>query len=232
MQYRRLLLMMMITQAIIFDMDGTMVDNMMLHHRCWQKTLTRYGLDMTLEEVVATCHGKNIEIIERLFPGKYTLAEREQISFEKESEYREIFLPQLKLVDGLPELLETAKSAGIPMGIGTAAPAGNVNFVLDNLRIRHYFSSVVDADGVDKGKPEPDVFFKVADELGVPYGGCLVFEDSPTGARTAKNAGMKAIILTTTHGASEFADISSVVQCIPDYNQIDILQIMHQLQQS
>ena len=78
-------------KALIFDMDGTMVDNMMTHHRGWQKTLAAYGLQLTLEEVVATCHGKNVEIIERIFPGKYSLAERERISFEKESGYREIF---------------------------------------------------------------------------------------------------------------------------------------------
>jgi beta-phosphoglucomutase len=209
-------------------MDGTMVDNMMLHHRCWQKTLAGYGLVMTLEEVMAKCHGKNIEIIERLFPGKYTLDERERISFEKESVYREIFLPDLKLVNGLPELLETARDAGIPMGIGTAAPAANVNFVLDNLNIRHYFGTVVDADGVDKGKPEPDVFFKVADQLEVAYEDCLVFEDSPTGARTALNAGMPAIILTTTHQEPEFDDIRSVLRCVPDYTHLDILHILKQ----
>ena len=77
--------------AIIFDMDGTMVDNMMTHHRGWQKTLAAYGLQLTMDDVMATCHGKNVEIIERLFPGQYSLAERERISFEKESGYREIF---------------------------------------------------------------------------------------------------------------------------------------------
>ncbi len=213
-------------------MDGTMVDNMMTHHRGWQKTLAGYGLDLTLEEVMATCHGKNVEIIERMFPGRYTLAARERISFEKESGYREIFLAELRLVPGLAELLETAKNASIPMGIGTAAPLANVDFVLDNLHIRHYFQAVVHADDVEKGKPEPDVFFKVADLLGVRYDECLVFEDSPTGARTALNAGMKAIILTTTHRAEEFADIPSVLRCVPDYTGIDILSEIENLKHS
>ncbi len=209
--------------ALIFDMDGTMVDNMMTHHRGWQKTLKRYGLELSMEEVIATCHGKNVEIIERLFPGKYSLEERERISFEKESGYREIFLPELKLVAGLQNVLETAFQAGIPMGIGTAAPKANVDFVLDNLQIRHFFQAIVDADDVDKGKPDPGVFFKVADQLGVPYADCLVFEDSPTGARTALNAGMKAVILTTTHREQEFQNIASVLRCIPDYTHIDIV---------
>ncbi len=217
--------------ALIFDMDGTMVDNMMTHHRGWQKTLAAYGLNLPMEEVIATCHGKNVEIIERLFPGQYSLEERERISFEKESGYREIFLSELQLLKGLPELLETARKAGIPMGIGTAAPLANVDFVLDNLQIRHYFQAVIHADDVEKGKPEPDVFFKVADLLGVAYAECLVFEDSPTGARTALNAGMKAIILTTTHRAGEFADIASVLRCIPDYTGIDILTEIENLKQ-
>lgn len=215
--------------ALIFDMDGTMVDNMMTHHRGWQKTLAAYGLHLTMEEVVATCHGKNVEIIERLFPGKYSLAERERISFEKERGYREIFLSELKLLPGLHELLEIARKAQIPMGIGTAAPKENVDFVLDHLNIRHYFQVVIQAEDVNKGKPEPEVFFKVADQLGVAYADCLVFEDSPTGARTALNAGMKAIILTTTHRAEEFSNIPSVLQCVPDYMGIDILSEIEQL---
>lgn len=215
--------------ALIFDMDGTMVDNMMTHHRGWQMTLANYGLHLTLEEVMATCHGKNLEIIERLFPGKYSLAERERISEEKESWYRSIFLPDLKLLPGLAELLETARQAGIPMGIGTAAPRANVDFALDNLGIRAYFQAVVHADDVDKGKPDPSVFFMVADCLGVPYHQCLVFEDSPTGAKTALNAGMRAIILTTTHTEEEFAGIESVIRCVPDFRGLDVLAELKQL---
>ena len=215
--------------ALIFDMDGTMVDNMMTHHRGWQKTLAVYGLDLTLEEVMATCHGKNMEIIGRLFPGKYNAEERERISFEKESWYRSIFLPDLKLIAGLAELLEIAQKNGIPMGIGTAAPKENVDFALDNLGIRHYFQAVIDGDDVKKGKPDPEVFFKVADKLGVPYADCLVFEDSPTGAKTALNAGMKAIILTTTHRAEEFAEIPSVLRCVADFTGVDVLNEVENL---
>lgn len=213
-------------QALIFDMDGTMVDNMSVHHRCWQEVLSRYGLHMSIAEVIATCHGRNTEIIERLFPGKYSLEECERISDEKESIYRSVFLPELKLLDGLPELLAEAHALGVPMGIGTAAPTENVDFVLDNLNLRHYFGAVVDANDVPKGKPEPDVFFRVADLLGVEYGQCLVFEDSPTGAKTALNAGMKAYILTTTHRAHEFEHIPSVLSCLNNYKTIQLAQLI------
>lgn len=217
------------TMAIIFDMDGTMVDNMMTHHLGWQKTLAIYGLHLSMEEVMATCHGKNLEIIERLFPGKYNLAERQRISEEKESWYRAIFLPELKLLPGLSELLETAKQAGIPMGIGTAAPQANVDWALKHLNIGPYFQSVVHSDHVDKGKPDPEVFLKVADQLGVNATDCLVFEDSPTGAKTAQNAGMKAIILLTTHRKEEFSDNRNVVQFMPDYTEIDLFKTLESL---
>ena len=215
--------------ALIFDMDGTMVDNMMVHHRAWQQKLAELGLNLTLEEVIATCHGKNDEILQRLFGEKYNFEERDRISYEKEAVYREVFLKDLKLIDGLNDMLKTAFKMGIPMGIGTAARPENVDYVLDNLNIRHYFKAIVTSADVDKGKPDPSVFFMVADILGVKYSNCLVFEDSPTGAKTAVNAGMKAIILTTTHKAEEFSEFSSVLKCLPDYTSIDISEEMEAL---
>ncbi len=208
--------------GIIFDMDGTMVDNMMVHHHAWKHQLAKVGLKLTLEEVIANCHGKNDDILVRLFGNTYTFKERDRISYEKEARYREIFLSQLKLVDGLSELLEDAYQKGIPMGIGTAARLENVDYVLDNLRIRHYFDAIVCDRDVIRGKPDPEVFFKVADLMQVPRHKCLVFEDSPTGAKTALNAGMKAIILTTTHRAEEFAEIKSVTRCVNNYLSVQL----------
>lgn len=216
-------------RALIFDMDGTMVDNMMVHHRAWQQKLAELDLHFTLDEVIANCHGKNEETIERLFGDRFTPEERDRISYEKEATYREVFKNDLKLIDGLQEVLKKASELGIPMGIGTAARPENVDFVLDNLNIRHYFKTVITAADVDKGKPDPSVFFIVADNLGVKYEDCLVFEDSPTGAKTTLNAGMKAIILTTTHKTEEFSEFSSVLKCVPDYTSIDILEELKDL---
>ncbi|MFT4032393.1 MAG: HAD family phosphatase [Siphonobacter sp.] len=233
-------------KALIFDMDGTMVDNMMVHHHAWQSKLAEIGISscgpehtgpfawqsklaeigmvMTLDEVIATCHGKNDDILVRIFGDQYTFEERDRISYEKEVRYREVFLEQLRLIDGLPELLEEACQLGIPMGIGTAARLENVDYVLDNLNIRHYFGAIVCDRDVTEGKPHPSVFFKVAELLGVAPETCLVFEDSPTGAHTALNAGMDAIILTTTHQAEEFEPFSSVRKCVKDYTEIDLKQ--------
>jgi beta-phosphoglucomutase len=213
-------------RAFIFDMDGTMVDNMMVHHRAWQRKLTALGLDLTLEEVRQSIHGINEEILERLFGDRFSPEERRRIAWEKEAEYRDIFLSELKLVPGLEAFLKSALQAGIRMGIGTAAPHENVQFVLENLHLRPLFGSVIDASQVIKGKPDPEVFLRVAEELGAEPADCVVFEDSPTGAEAARRAGMQAVIITTTHTAEEFAHFEHVVRVISDFEGVRVEEML------
>ena len=210
--------------AFIFDMDGTMVDNMMVHHRAWQIKLAELGLEMELEAVRQTIHGKNEEILAKLFGERFTPEEFKRISWEKENAYRRQFISELKLIEGLPGFLQKVQAKGIPMGVGTAAPAENVNFVLDNIYgLRKYFQTVVHAGMVTKGKPDPQVFQMVAEGMGVPIEECLIFEDSPTGVETAHRAGCQVVVVTTTHHQEEFAHFPNVLQFIDDYQDLDHL---------
>jgi beta-phosphoglucomutase len=214
------------TKGFIFDMDGTMVDNMMTHHRAWQIKLRELGLDMSLEEVHRTIHGKNEEIIERLFGTRFTPEQRRQIAWEKEERYRQVFLPELKLIDGLEAFLTDCLSKNIPLSIGTAAPPGNVNFVMNNLNLHPFFKKVVNSADVSLGKPNPEVFEKAAAGIGIPLSNCLVFEDSPIGATTAFNAGCPVIVVLTTHGEAEFAHLSNVVKFINDYTELTVEEVL------
>ncbi len=207
-------------KGIIFDMDGTMVDNMMVHHRAWQKKLAELGLEMSLEEVQEKIHGVNTEILEGLFGDRFTPEERRQIAWEKEAAYREIFFPELKLVDGLAEFLEEIRQAGIPMAVGSAAPPENVDFVLDNLNLRSYFKAVFHAGNVQKGKPDPEVYELAAAGMGVPLTDCLIFEDSVTGAETIRRAGCPAVIITTTHQEEEFRHFTHILRFIKDFREV------------
>lgn len=213
-------------KGIIFDMDGTMVDNMMVHHRAWQLKLADLGLDLSLDEVRQTIHGKNEEILERLFGNRFTAAERRQLAWEKEARYREVFRDELALVEGLPEFLEKLNSAQIPLAIGTAAPPENVDFVLDALDLRRLFRSVVHAEMVEFGKPHPQVFELAAAGIGVSVESCIVFEDSPTGVRTAKNADCPAVVITTTHSREEFSEFDNVLFFIEDYRDSRLLDLL------
>ncbi len=203
-------------------MDGTMVDNMMVHHRAWQRKLSKLGLEMDLEEVRQSIHGINEEILERLFGDRFTIEERRQIAKEKELEYQEIYKPELKLIEGLPTFLQKLKELKIPLAIGSAAPPENVDFVLDNLNLRHYFNPVFHSKSVKEGKPHPEIFLKITDALNVNPADCLVFEDTPAGAGAAHRAGIPMIIVTTTHAPEEFTAFNGIKKFISNYSEIDI----------
>lgn len=209
-------------KAIIFDMDGTMVDNMMVHHRAWQQKLKELGLDMSIEEVMRDVHGVNHEIIKRLFGDRFNEEEIQKIAWDKEAAYREIYADQVQLLPGLENFLNTAQRLGIPMGVGTAAPAENVDFILDKLELRTYFDAVVHAGQVNQGKPNPEVYEKVANQLDIPLTDCLIFEDSPTGARAAHNGSASSYILTTTHEIEDFDGIEGINSFLKDFSALNL----------
>jgi beta-phosphoglucomutase family hydrolase len=213
--------------GFIFDMDGTMVDNMMIHHKAWQIKLKELGLELSLEEVRQTIHGKNEEILARLFGEKYTPEQRKQFADEKEAAYREVSKQDLHAIKGLENFLKEAHFAKIPMGIGTAAPPENVAFGLEKLQLGNYFSSVVDASQVSKGKPDPEVFLRVAHRIHVTIEQCLVFEDSPVGVATALNAGCNVVVITSTHTPEEFAHFPNVKKFISDYSEISLQEALN-----
>lgn len=213
-------------EGLIFDMDGTMVDNMMMHHRAWQRKLASLGIEMTLAQVKEHIHGVNEEILERLFGDRFTPEERKRIAWEKEAEYREIFADQLTLIPGLETFLMSVRTEGLSMAIGTAAPPENVDFVLDHLSLRPYFQAVIHARHVTRGKPDPQTFTLAAESMGIAVENCLVFEDSLAGAETAKNAGCRAIIITTTHHRDEFRKFDHILRFITDYTEISLTEIL------
>lgn len=208
--------------GFIFDMDGTLVDNMMIHHKAWQLKLKEMGLELSIDEVKQTIHGKNEEILERLFANKFSPEERKRQADEKEARYREVSKNELKPINGLLSFLKDAKNNKISMGIGTAAPPENVEYGLALLELTPFFSSVVDASQVEKGKPNPEVFLRVAHRINVTIDKCLVFEDSPVGVATALNAGCNAVVITTTHEPEEFAHFPNVKKFIKDYSEITL----------
>jgi beta-phosphoglucomutase len=206
-------------KAFIFDLNGTMIHDMDYHTRAWRHLFNHdLGGSFTHEEVKPQMYGKNQEVLVRMFgPYRFTAEEMDRLSLEKERRYQQEFRPHLALLPGLSEFLEAAHRQGIPMAIGSAAIPFNIDFVLDNLHIRHYFRAIVSADDVTLSKPHPETFLKTAAQLGAPPADCLVFEDVPKGAEAARNAGMKAVVLTTTHEAAEFAHLPNVLHFAPDY---------------
>jgi beta-phosphoglucomutase len=196
-----------------------MIDDMQYHTQAWYHLLNNeLGAHLSWDEVKREMYGKNEELLVRVF-GKnhFSDAEMHQLSLEKERRYQEAFRPHLKLIPGLTNFLKTASDAGIRLAIGTAAIPMNVDFVLDGLNIRHYFSAIITAADVAHSKPDPETFLKAAQLLHISPQDCLVFEDAPKGVETALNAGMQAVVLTTMHGPEEFTQYQNIRAFVADY---------------
>lgn len=211
-------------EAYLFDLNGTIIDDMHFHARAWHDILTNdLKSTITYDEAVLQMYGKNQELLERVFgKGHFTQQQMDDFSMEKERRYQAAFKPHIKLIDGLGEFLEKAYQAGIKMAIGSAAIPFNIDFILDNLNLRKYFPVIVSADDVILSKPDPETFTKGADILGVEYHKCLVFEDAPKGVEAAKNAGMQALALTTLHTPEEFYITDNVIKFVNDYKGLDL----------
>lgn len=215
-------------KAFLFDLNGTMIDDMGFHLQVWNHILNEdLKAGLTKDEVKQQMYGKNHELLDRVF-GKGTLSEEviHEYSQRKEELYQELVRPHLALISGLRELFEAADKSGISMAIGSAANRFNIDFVLDNLSVRSYFQAIVGSEDVMESKPNPEVFLKGASLLGVEPESCIVFEDVPKGAEAALNAGMSAIIVTTTHAPEEFAPYPNVLFFIEDYTDPRLKQLL------
>jgi beta-phosphoglucomutase len=207
-------------KAFLFDLNGTMIDDMSYHIRAWHRILNELGANISIERVKEECYGKNHELLERVFPGRFSEEEKNKLSFEKEKQYQSEFKPHLKLLPGLADFLEQAHQAGIKMAIGSAAIMFNIDFVLDGLGVRKYFDAIVSADNVSTSKPDPETFFKCASQLNIAPADCIVFEDAPKGVECALNAGMDAIVITLMHEREDFLQYPNVTRFIKDYTEL------------
>jgi beta-phosphoglucomutase len=209
-------------KAFLFDLNGTMIDDMQFHLKAWYHILNDdLGANLGWEETKSHMYGKNSELLIRIFgEDRFTIEEMDRLSIEKEKRYQQEYKPHLQLIPGLQQFLEKAHAMNIPMAIGSAAIMFNIDFVLDNLNIRKYFKTIVSADDVTISKPHPETYLKCAQVLGVDAANCVVFEDAPKGVEAAKNAGMPSVVLTTMHEKEEFAGYNNVIRYTKDYTHL------------
>ena len=212
------------SKAFLFDLNGTMIDDMNYHAKAWHEIInqTLQG-NLSLDSVKKQMFGKNEELLVRVFgENRFTKEEMKRISIEKERRYQSAYLPELKLIRGLNEFLQNAYKKNILMAIASAAIPFNIDFVLDNLGIRKYFNAIVSADDVRVSKPHPEVFLRAAQLLHLEPKDCIVFEDAPKGVEASARAGMQTIVITTTHEEKEFSEYKNVIRFIQDYEQLTI----------
>ncbi len=210
-------------RAFIFDMDGTIVDNMAFHTESWMTFFQRRGHALDADVFFRDTAGRQgHEIIRSYLGDVFSEAEHVALMAEKESVYRELYAPHLATVAGFDALVEAARADGVALVVGTAAPNENITFTLDGLDLRRHFDAVVGAADVKRGKPNPDVFLMAAERAGALPEHCIVFEDAPLGVEAARRAGMRAVVLTTTLPAEAFAEFDNVICVARDFSELSI----------
>jgi beta-phosphoglucomutase family hydrolase len=204
-------------RALIFDMDGVIIDSNPLHRIAWTEYMRRHGIEMT-DVMQQQMYGKrNDELIREFFGSHLTAGEVFAHGAAKEALYREMMGPRAEesLVPGVRGFL--GRHRGLQFGLATNAEPPNVDFVLDTTGLRSLFAVVVNGHQVTHPKPHPEIYLRVAEMLGVPPAECVVFEDSYTGVEAGVAAGMPVVGLTTTHH-----DLPGVALLIPDFRDLTL----------
>jgi beta-phosphoglucomutase len=179
--------------AVIWDMDGTLVDTAELHFRAWAELAAELGRAFTRADFAATFGLRNPEIIPKLWGNQFTPEQIANLGDRKEEKYRAAARQGVTLLPGVRPLLEQLHQEGFRQGVGSSAPRANLALILDLTRTRAYFAAVVAMEDTQRGKPDPEVFLTAASRLGVQPGRCLVLEDAPAGVQAARAGGMKCI---------------------------------------
>ena len=209
-------------EALIFDMDGTMIDSMPFHRESWIDFARLHGLSMQIDELMRRTTGRNgAECMSELFGRPVPHEEAWVLVREKERLYREAFAPPaFREVAGFRSFAARARARGLRLGVGTAGDRHNIAFAFEHLALAEPPHAVVGGDEGLPGKPEPAIFLEVARRLGVAPERCVVFEDAPLGIEAARRAGMRAVAVTTGHRAEELAG-RHVLAAIDHYHGLD-----------
>jgi beta-phosphoglucomutase len=197
--------------ALIFDLDGVVVDSMPIHELAWQRYLELLGIEAS--GIASRMHGRRNDEIVRDFLGPEA-DPREVFAHgaAKERLFRELLRARLgeHLVPGIAAWLERAGDA--PVALATNAERANIDFVLDGANLRPYFQAIVDGSQVSRPKPAPDIYLRAAGELGIAPRNCIVFEDSPVGVAAARAAGMRVVGVLT-----QASPLYGIALAVPDF---------------
>ena len=190
-------------KGAIFDMDGVLVDNLEHHIRAWQRLGKELSLNLARDDIRRLFGRRNDEILRELIDPALAPDQIVRLGEHKEQLYREIVAPEIQPVRGLFDLLDGLQKSGVRLAVASSACLQNVDLVLDCLKIRHYFDTVVIGADVTRSKPDPEIFLLAARRLGLTADQCVVFEDSASGITAACQAGCACVVLTTTHSEDE-----------------------------
>lgn len=211
-------------KAVIFDLDGTLLDNNEVHFKAWKKYLKESGMEISDEDFKKYISGRtNKDAVVHLYKKEMTEDEASKYYLKKEEIYRKMYKIDIAPIAGLNNFLKDLKTHNITMAIATSGIQVNIDFMFDHLPIKKYFKKIISSADIRIGKPDPEIFLKTAEALHTAPENCIVFEDSIAGVRAGKAEGMKVVALTTSHKPEQLKEADMIIE---DYTEIDFERLM------
>ncbi len=208
-------------QAVIWDMDGVIIDSGEAHRLAWQRMAQEEGLPLTDEQFWATFGQRNDEIIRTIW-GPLPLEKWQEMSERKERYYRDAARITATALPGAIELLSELHAAGYPQALASSAPVANIELFSEVLGLGRFLTALVSGDNVPRGKPAPDVFLKAAVQLGFAPAICLVIEDAVAGVQAAHAAGMRCIAVA---GERDLAGLRAAELMVKSLTEVNLARI-------
>jgi len=212
-------------KAVIFDMDGVIVNNHEYHTRAWFAFCKKFNISTSRKELLSMFGGTNKDVLEQMFGRPLEKNELDKLASQKEKLYREIYNNDIIETSGLTSFLERIKFDGLLIGLATSAPPSNVSFVLGSLDIKSYFTVIVDDSEIINGKPHPETYNRAISKLKLTPENCIVIEDSVRGIKSARAAGTKVIGIATTNSKDELLLAHHVIE---SFNEL-MISDLHEL---
>jgi beta-phosphoglucomutase family hydrolase len=187
-------------RAVLWDVDGTLIDSAEYHYQTWRETLLREDYELTRADFMRSFGKRNDAVVRGFLGDDVRVSDIERISEAKEARYRALVRTRgIKLLPGVGMWLERLRAGGWRQAIASSAPPLNIEAILAATNLTHHFDALVSADEVEHGKPDPQIFLLAAGKLGTPPRRCVVVEDSPAGIEAGRRAGMSTIGVLTSH---------------------------------
>lgn len=209
-------------KAVLFDMDGVLVDNLQAHTQAFVEFGRRYGVEVAPEDIHRLMGRGNDEFMRTLLSDE--IVDRvgvQPLADEKEEIYRRIFAETIEPVRGLRRFLSDLRARGVVCAVGSSGPSANVDFVLRRCDIAEFFTVIVSGDMVTRCKPDPEIYLKAASLAGFAPGECCVMEDSIPGIESAHAAGAKVVGIATTYSREQLGQLVSVDRIVGDFTELD-----------
>ena len=207
----------MISRGVLWDLDGTLVDSEEFHWLSWRDTLQQEGIALSYDAFLASFGQRNDRILGGWLGPDADAARVQRIGDAKEAEYRRLAeVHGLQPLPGAREWLGALRGGGWKQAIASSAPRANVEVMLRVLDLTQYLDAIVAAEDVTIGKPDPQVFLRAAEKLGVPPSRCVVVEDAAAGVEGARRGGMKSIGVAKNGPLAADVVVMSLADLAPD----------------